>query len=177
METMITLTCHYCGGQFDRRLTEHKRTVRKKRHAFCSHSCSVTWANGQGLTNHPPGNAENLVPGNRRDEYTPFRYFARSAKKRKQEYELDLPYLKTLWEKQDGQCPLTGWQIHLPPGAQGFRGAQPGNASLDRIDNSRGYVKGNVRYVALIANLARNIWDDEALEKFAHAVVRRIARI
>ncbi len=53
----------------------------------------------------------------------------------------------------------------------GIGGAASDNASLDRIDNNLGYIKGNVRYVALIVNYARNSWGDNAVRGFARAVV------
>ena len=53
----------------------------------------------------------------------------------------------------------------------GFKSTAPDQASLDRIDNSKGYVKGNVRFVALIYNYARNGFDDEAVLAFCNAVI------
>jgi len=89
-------------------------------------------------------------------------------------FHLDLEYLKELWESQGGICPLTGWEIELPINTTGFRiKRDPHNASLDRIDNDKDYVKGNVRYIALIANLARNSWDDKAVIEFARSVVQQ----
>lgn len=171
METTIVLTCYACGKQVVRRMAEHKRTLERNAHVFCGHSCSATWGNEQGLTN-PTGNAANLVSDNQRDEYTPFRYFQRVAKRRKHKYKLDLPYLKALWREQSGRCPLTGWQLHLPHSTGGFlQGAMPNNASLDRVNNTLGYIEGNVRFIALIANLARNVWGDEAIRALAHAIV------
>lgn len=45
------------------------------------------------------------------------------------------------------------------------------SASLDRIDNSISYMKGNVRFISVMANYARNTFDDEEVVKFAEAVV------
>ena len=170
METMITLECLNCSEQFERRLTEHRRDLREGYRVFCSIGCAAIWRNTRGMTN-PSGNPQNLVADNHRDEYTPFRYFKRVSKARKREYDLDLPYLKDLWEGQGGHCPLTGWKLRLPQSTAGFGGAVPDNASLDRIDSNLGYVKGNVRYIALMANWARNSWDDDMLRAFARAVV------
>jgi len=170
-EKVIDLICENCDKEFKRRLAEHVRNQRKGRRVFCGHSCNSTWMNTHGKRN-PKGNPETLRAGNRRDEYTPFRYYQLHCRQRKRkEYNLDLPYLKELWEKQGGQCPLTGWNLELPINTRGFYGARPKNASIDRINGSLGYIKGNVRFVALIANLARGMWGDEAVKTFARAVV------
>lgn len=59
----------------------------------------------------------------------------------------------------------------LPLGtAIGWMEQDPSNASLDRIDNSKGYIEGNVRFVALMANLARQSFTDEQMIAFCKAV-------
>lgn len=47
-------------------------------------------------------------------------------------------------------------------------------ASLDRIDNSNGYLQGNVRFVSKIANYARNEYSDDDLLEFCNAVVNHM---
>jgi len=169
MATVI-INCTNCSKPFTRRVAEHNRSLKMGRHEFCSRSCSITWANRNGLTN-PGGNSSNLVPGNARDEYTPFRCFRLRCKKRDKEYSLTLEYLKNLWEEQEGKCPFTGWKLDLPASTTGFtKRYGPRNASLDRIDNSLGYIPGNVRYVALITNVAKGAWEDRVLIEFCEAV-------
>lgn len=73
---------------------------------------------------------------------------------------------------QSGICPLTGLTLTFSTGS-GFVFT---NASLDRIDPSRGYVQGNVRLVTLWANLARNSLTDEDFFYFCNLVVSRHAR-
>jgi hypothetical protein len=85
--------------------------------------------------------------------------------------DIDAQFLRDLWESQSGICPLTGWKLALPSDSSGFDvsyGAR--NASLDRVDNDLGYVKGNVRFIALIANLARARFSDEDLLDFCNSV-------
>lgn len=48
----------------------------------------------------------------------------------------------------------------------------PWNASLDRIDNAKGYIQGNVRFITVMANLARSTFTDEQVLEFCHAVVQ-----
>lgn len=77
-----------------------------------------------------------------------------------------------LFEKQAGKCPVTGWEMILPDSTRkGWDGGNnPRNASLDRIDNDKGYVEGNVRFVSLIANMARQTFTDEQVVEFCKAV-------
>jgi len=46
-------------------------------------------------------------------------------------------------------------------------GRNPWQPSLDRIDNKKGYVIGNVQMVCLIYNLAKGMWGPETLEELA----------
>lgn len=68
-------------------------------------------------------------------------------------------------------CPLTGWELTLPDDTTGWSdGPSMTNASLDRIDNTKGYVRGNVRFISVTANYARGILTDEQLVAFCYAV-------
>lgn len=104
-------------------------------------------------------NFENLVKqaGNKRDEFSPFRNFITKCKTRKKEYNIDVKYLKELWENQNGICPYTGIKMEL---SQTTDSKHTNNslkkASLDRIDSTKGYVKGNVEFVCLFINFAKN---------------------
>lgn len=66
--------------------------------------------------------------------------------------------------------------MHLPRSEKHTEGRweyghHPQNASLDRLDQTKGYIKGNVRFVALIVNYARHSWTDNDVVTFARAVV------
>jgi hypothetical protein len=64
------------------------------------------------------------------------------------DYDLSPAYLINMWNSQNGLCAATGMEmIH--------RIRSPYSASVDRIDNNKGYVRGNVRLVCHWANLAR----------------------
>lgn len=89
--------------------------------------------------------------------------------------DLDTKFLKELWEIQKGVCPFTGWELRLPRGSEGWTPKNPlssTSASLDRIDNSKGYLQGNVRFIAVIANYARNNFPDQAVFDFCNAVAK-----
>lgn len=123
-------------------------------------------------TNPPP-----QFSYHQKDEYIHFRWFLLRVKQRAKESarkntDIDLKYLKELWESQNGTCPLTGWTMRLPVSStSGFESTRPENASLDRINNDLGYLKNNVRFVALIVNLAKMKFHDEDVKEFCKAVV------
>jgi len=81
--------------------------------------------------------------------------------------------LSNLWEAQSGVCPFTGWELKLPFHSTDWDKDDDKlkRASLDRIDNSKGYIKGNLRFVSLMANYCRNEFTDEDVKLFCEAVV------
>ena len=175
-QTMVELRCHKCGVVFQRIKSEHDRCVRRGRNEYCSAECAKPWGNN----NYPEGNPGNLTFGRTLDEFSPFRYYRKCirqrVKRRGVKQDVDLEYLRDLWDEQAGICPLTGWQLTLPIGSCGFNSRDPSNASLDRIDPAQGYIRGNVRYVAYVANLARHMWSDGVVVEFCKAVVDNTKR-
>ena len=69
--------------------------------------------------------------------------FQRSAKRRGLDFDLDAKYLWELFQKQNGKCYISGIELKLKTRAS----RHDSNASLDRIDSSKGYIKGNVGWV------------------------------
>lgn len=70
--------------------------------------------------------------------------------------------LAELYEKQEKRCALTGVELTFIHG----QGIVWTNASLDRIDASKGYDLGNIRLVTYAANVARNSMSDSAFTAF-----------
>jgi hypothetical protein len=171
----IELKCGNCENLFLKDLREHKRRIKcGKTEFFCSQSCSTS----KGNKNHPrKGDLTKLNSGNRRDEFTPFRWFVLRAQNRdkRKHYGCDITveFLKQLWDHQAQTCPFTGWTMILPQDTNGWNEYSPINASIDRIDNSKGYMQGNVRFVCVMANLARQDFTDRQVLDFCCAVVKR----
>ena len=78
MVSMTTLCCLTCGKEFKRRTTEHKRNIKLGRRVFCSLKCSgkVMLDN---IPEHKRCQTKHLIPNNRRDEYSPFRWFLKNC--------------------------------------------------------------------------------------------------
>ena len=174
MRKMVSVECFQCKKEFQKTFSEYSRSERKGQRHFCSLSCS-------SKRRHIDTPSEGywhlgLCSKNRRDEYTPFRWFLLRAIGRRGNKEVDLTLedLKFIWDKQEGLCPLTGWELELPISTTGKwpECEWSHRASLDRIDSSKGYVKGNVRFIAVIANYARNSHTDGELIRFCKAVTR-----
>ena len=89
-----------------------------------------------------------------------FRKYEYHAGMRNKAWELSVDEAVDIFENQNGCCALTG----LPLATNG-----PFNditASLDRIDNSRGYTPDNVHWVHKAVNFMRG---DMPLDEFVHA--------
>lgn len=169
-----------CSKEFFRSIGEFNRRKKLNKKQYCSMSC---YGKAQGKSNLEFAdpikfrNAQQNIKNhcdNRRDDLTPFRYYTHVVRNRKKkESNIDEPYLKTLWDTQNGICPYTGWELVLPSNVEGWaNGLQIESASLDRIDSSKGYMKGNVQFISVMANWGKNNRSEDDLIKFCMAVAK-----
>lgn len=173
----VECICYQCEKKFSRRKACHNQSLRLGRKEFCSRSCSVIYGN-KSPKRCRSGILKNLKKGSEKDEYSEFRWFMRVIKQRSKEngteYDVDLAYLKHIWIEQKGVCPLTGWSMILPKSKSKNIWPEENpmyRASVDRIDSSLGYIKDNIRFIAVIANYAKSIWTDKELLHFCESVV------
>lgn len=173
MRKTISVICVGCSKDFFKTKSEVARAEKHGLRHFCSNKCQATYAN------NGKGNPANLRVGSTGDEFSPFRYFlwkirARHKKMGFGSTDLTLAHLKELWEAQGGVCPLTGWKLSLPPtlSAWNEHTRTKDTASLDRIRPMEPYSKGNVRFVAHIANMAKHTYTDEDVIDFCKAVTQ-----
>lgn len=177
MESDIELNCCVCGKSFFRLAKEHRRNVKRGRKVYCTISCSIkdrpkirsNWNNPELIEKHLKPNWGK----SHADEFSPFRYFVNKArsKGRKTHYgetDLTVEYLKGLWDSQKGICPYTGLTMELPTTTRGkhIKAKSPKHSSLDRIDSSKGYMEGNVEFVCLGVNYAKNSFRKEMMLDF-----------
>lgn len=163
---LVTFKCDCCGKECKKPKSEYDRNLRLGRHNFCSRSCACIYNNKHSNRKTSEKKLKHLLSicNNRHDEYTGFRYILRNIKKRFKEVDVDLQYLKELWESQNGICPYTGIRMNLPTYNSNFDYFTV--ASLDRIDSTKGYIKGNVQYVLLPINFLKSTMSDISVKRF-----------
>ena len=170
----MKIKCAECQNEFEKRNADYNRTNRLGKRHFCSLSCSVIRENKEmsAMRRKRCGEKIKSFAGNRQDEYSPFREYMKriTSKERISSYgntDIDLVYLKNLWETQNGICPYTKIKMILPKNTLDYdRIRSPKKASLDRIDSSKGYLKENVEFVCSSINLAKNSFTREEMKRF-----------
>lgn len=80
-------------------------------------------------------------------------------------------YLHRVWRSQEGCCYFFKVPLHI----DGSSADSLYQASLDRLDNSRGYVEGNVALTCVAANLARNAYTPEQFFAFCRDLPTHLA--
>ena len=80
----------------------------------------------------------------------------RNAQTRKIEFKITPEMAWDKWEKQKGQCALTGLLLAISRKTKFFTTGQQ-TASLDRIDNKKGYTQNNIQWVHKKVNELK--WD------------------
>lgn len=78
------------------------------------------------------------------------------CKSRKHDFNLDVDYINHLFELQNGKCYWFGVELTPSPIKK-----NPNQPSLDRLDNKKGYIKGNVVLSCYSANIGRNETDEK----------------
>lgn len=96
-------------------------------------------------------------------------YDAAKGKAYSRGLEFDLRFNIVLGGVKVGRCAMSGipFDMRLKPRGVDF----PFRASLDRIDNTLGYLDTNVQIVAKIYNSAKYIWNDEDVLKMAQGLM------
>jgi hypothetical protein len=87
------------------------------------------------------------------------------------DFDIDVDYLINVLEQQDYKCKLTGIPLRFEAG----EGSNMLAASVDRIDASRGYVKGNIQYVCYWANTAKSNLPQNVFLEMCKTVVANAA--
>lgn len=145
---------------------------------ICQCSCGNTIIKrGAELRKNARSCGCNAISGSTHPKWTGFndidgRYWnniQRGAKSRGYAFELDLEYVWELYLQQDKKCALTGCPIDF---AYEKEERRVRTASLDRIDNDIGYVKGNVQWVLLEVNYMKRGMSVQKLIALCDKVVK-----
>ena len=157
----IELECSICKNKYLKDKSEYLRNLKLNRKNFCSLNCSSKESFERNLPKEKRSKYDiskhcyNLI-----DEYTNFRYVFKLLKTRmKKECLISLKDIKDLWEFQKGICPYTGIKLKLIKHGYKYKNISNNRfeiASLDRIDSSKGYIKGNLCFVSTMINFMKN---------------------
>ena len=80
----------------------------------------------------------------------------KSAARRGIEFSISEEYYRSVWTKQNGKCAVSGIPLTLTHGTR--QEQNPTKVSTDRIDNSKGYIEGNIHLVTWQVNTAKGTW-------------------
>ena len=162
-KTGIEINCRFCGKLVMKQVKYFNSATKKNRPMFCNNTCATTYHNSTGIYKNN-GDLSNFgsLGKHKPDEFTPFRFYIKKATRRKT--GLTVQDVKYLWEKQGGICALSGLPIKL----RNEHGTNDifTTASLDRIDSSKPYVVGNIQFVILSLNLAKQSSTNEEFLNF-----------
>ena len=80
------------------------------------------------------------------------------------------------WKKQKAKtgltCPISGEKMTHTLG----NGGVLTNISVDRIDSSKDYVRGNIQFVCLMTNIMKNKYNNETLLGWSKKIVNHLGR-
>jgi hypothetical protein len=83
-------------------------------------------------------------------------------------WDLTPEYILQLYETQDRQCALTGWDIGWS--AVGLTAT----VSIDRIDSSEGYIQGNIQLLHKDVNMAKQQYSQDYFIELCKAVADKV---
>lgn len=146
---LVETECSYCKASLKR----HRTNVSEEKHNFCDIKCT------------------NKFYGKKSDPYNYlFTNIKKRAKVKNLSFNLTRKFLKELMQLQNNRCAVTNIPIEVIK--QTELGTLSSTASLDRIDNTKGYIKGNVRYTCLGINYMRNRRSNEELEDLLNKIIK-----
>jgi len=159
-------TCDNCGVVFEKPLSELTRNKNLGRKNFCNRTC-VGKYNAKNFGNRVNVYDITKHSDNCRDEFTGLRALLRRIKNKYHNYDVDLEYLKEVWDNQSN-CVYTGVKLQLPK----YKGINDPlyTASIDRIESDKGYVKGNIQFISITSNHAKNSMSHEQMIKFCELI-------
>lgn len=160
--SLLTITCKNCGNKHS-----YTKKGKGRKRVHCSEACSAQYRDKQPST--------KAARNSRLKEYNakyPERQWQsatkHSAKKRGLDFNLDVDWFKE--RLSNASCELTGLPFHSSAGSlNGRRNFY--SPSVDRIDNSLGYIASNVRMVIWGVNLSKNKFADKDLQALSLAMV------
>lgn len=154
--------CNFCNVEFT-----YERV--KKPKIYCSQKCAVAYhykyVRDKGEMNKKVAKYYKKYPEKRFMSAT-----KSSAKKRNLIFNLDEDWFSK--RLKSGKCEITGLPMQSKPYQKDARGVRSFySPSVDRIDNSQGYLKSNCRMVCWGFNLAKSTFTDRDLNALSLSVI------
>lgn len=145
----------YCSLSCAGKTPENKARIRTVRKPFTSDTPRYTALK----------TPEDLLNSSMREFIRRFK--DRSKRKlRYGEVGVTVEHLTEVWKTQQGKCCFTGVDLILPRDVN-YSAVSPNfKASVDRVDNEKGYINGNIRFVSHSVNNLRNSMSDELVYEF-----------
>jgi hypothetical protein len=89
------------------------------------------------------------------------------ANRKKIKFGLTMEMLKSLWNKQNGKCAITG----LPMTHLILNGRISTNVSIDRIDSNKGYTADNIQLLCVAVNIMKSTMTLDELKSFCKLII------
>lgn len=88
-----------------------------------------------------------------------------SAKRRGYDWKITKKMVEEKFKRQKGRCALSG--IKMEPHTK-----SPYRPSIDRINSSKNYEKGNFQFVCSMVNIMKNRFDEKTFVKMCKAIAK-----
>jgi len=151
--------CPYCG-----KINEKPAYMVERGAKFCNSSCYHNWTRGKPSSNgFKPKPFQKLTS-----------QIKQRAKKKGLEFDLTKVYLKGLFEDQGERCVYTGFELEIITNKTRNKINPFNQASLDRINSSKGYVKGNVQFISKPMNFFKGKLPDDNIRSFFVALPKTL---
>lgn len=148
----IDLICPICDKSFKKRVGDYNRSIKFENNIYCSKKCAAS------------GRKKDPIDVGIKKLFLSISWKKTPNNSTRITYE----YLRTLWDKQNGKCSISKNSMLVNNWNKNNKSQY--SASIDRIDNSIGYIEGNIRLVCQIINLGMNEFTDEDFLTFCKAV-------
>ena len=157
------LLCHRCHEYKDESLFTPNNTNNSERH-FRRHICNN--CNAERQREHDIV----LELDSKLEKCLRFRFLGARDRAIKQNipFNLELQYIIDLWSSQNGICALSG----LPMTFELKQGRVPTNVSIDKIDRTLGYIKGNIQLVCMVCNQIKSDLTEIEMYNFCKNIVK-----
>ena len=159
-------TCSSCGET--KSVSEFGAYPNKKLKARCKSCCTEAtqlWRKGNrsSLASYKEAYYVDCDPATAITRR--FKYFVSSCKRRNEDTELSVELLQSVFDRQNGRCTYTD----LPLTAEANK---INTMSIDRIDNTKGYVLNNVQLICHVVNIMKNKHTEEQFIHLCHLVAQ-----